>query len=155
MTKMRDNGEAQDICNEIIRRFELGPTQYAVVAVAVHTRDTSIPHVHVVHYCILSNESCRCVSFCRFVRRPNRSSIWPTSATAWNFFYLIQYMYSDLRLLEHFKVGGADWGRDCRAKVRQAEEAIHDWIRENPVSSLTNFVRNPRWLADPNLYEVC
>ncbi|XP_037557265.2 LOW QUALITY PROTEIN: uncharacterized protein LOC119434485 [Dermacentor silvarum] len=205
----RDDGEAQDICNEIIRRFELGPTQYGVAAVSVHTRDTSIPHVHVVHDCSWSNGSCRCVSFSGFVRRPNRSSVWTTSATAWDFFHLIQYLYSHPRVLEYFKVGGADWGRDCRAQVvgqyghsghessrvlevlhsqfacpvacndtigsssghsngdslckreggkakarkcskRKAEEPLYDWLRENPVSPLTNIVRTPKWLADPN-----
>ncbi|XP_049525173.1 uncharacterized protein LOC119457114 [Dermacentor silvarum] len=184
-------------------------TFYGVAAVSVHTRDTSIPHVHVVHDCSWSNGSCRCVSFSGFVRRPNRSSVWTTSATAWDFFHLIQYLYSHPRVLEYFKVGGADWGRDCRAQVvgqyghsghessrvlevlhsqfacpvacndtigsssgysngdslckreggkakarkcskRKAEEPLYDWLRENPVSPLTNIVRTPKWLADPN-----
>ncbi|XP_072141949.1 uncharacterized protein, partial [Dermacentor andersoni] len=204
----RNDGEAENICGEIIRRFELGATQYAVAAVATHTRDTSLPHVHVIHDCSWSNGSCRCVAFAGFVRRPNRSSVWSTNATAWDFFHLIKYLYSDPRVLEYFKVGGSDWGRDCRTQVvgqlensghessrvleilhpqfacaaschvesgsspsysddyslrtreggqtksrkrakRQAEEPIYDWLRENPVSPLTNIVRTPKWLADP------
>ncbi|XP_037515558.1 uncharacterized protein LOC119391994 [Rhipicephalus sanguineus] len=206
----RNDREAQDICLEIIKRFELGSTQYAVTAISVHTDGTSIPHVHVIHDCSWSNGSCRCVAFSGFARRPNRSSIWSTNATAWDFFHLIQYLYSHPRVLEYFKVGRADWAADCRAQdmgqrghsghessrvleilytqpacatpcndasgssasnpndhslcaregnqakarkrqKRAAEEPLYDWLRENPVSPLTNTVRTPKWLSDPHM----
>lgn len=54
----RDCGEAQAICNEIIKRFELGNTTYSLAAVALHTTDTSIPHVHTLHDCSWSNGGC-------------------------------------------------------------------------------------------------
>lgn len=203
----RNDGDAQAICLEIIKRFELGTTQYAVAAVSVHTRDTTMPHVHVIHDCSWSNGSCRCTTFAGFVRRPNRSSVWSSNATAWDFYHIVKYFYSQPRQLEYFKVGGADWGRDCRAEIMEQcqctghessrvlevlqsklscsaschepgggaqsgpdthavrarespkgrkrskkfqEESIYDYLRQNPVSPLTNIVRTPKWLADPN-----
>ncbi|XP_049269144.1 uncharacterized protein LOC119384893 [Rhipicephalus sanguineus] len=197
----RDDGEAETICHDIIRGFEQGPTQYGIAAVALHTRGTTLPHVHVLHDCSWSNGTCRCVIFAGFVRRPNRSSIWSTSASAWDLYHLVKYFNSEPRVLEYIKMGGNDWGRDVRnevlgqlegsghepgrvleilypklphsvacddahggqtsggdtdevrartgAKCRKrskgaSEESIYDWLRENPVSPLTNIVRTPK-----------
>ncbi|KAH8022372.1 hypothetical protein HPB51_023614 [Rhipicephalus microplus] len=41
-------------------------------------------------------------------------------------------------------------GTKCRKRAKGAsEESIYDWLRENPVSPLSNIVRTPKWLADP------
>ncbi|KAH8042725.1 hypothetical protein HPB51_025568 [Rhipicephalus microplus] len=113
----RDDEEAQNICNGIVRGFEQGPTQYGVAAVTLRTRGTTLPHVYVLHDCSWTNGTCRCVIFAGFVRRPNRSSIWSTNASAWDLYNLVQYLNSQPRLLEFVKVGGSDWGRDIRKEV--------------------------------------
>ncbi|KAH8036252.1 hypothetical protein HPB51_021496 [Rhipicephalus microplus] len=41
-------------------------------------------------------------------------------------------------------------GTKCRKRAKGAsEESIYDWLRENPVSPLSNIVHTPKWLADP------
>ncbi|KAH8025299.1 hypothetical protein HPB51_006036 [Rhipicephalus microplus] len=41
-------------------------------------------------------------------------------------------------------------GTKCRKRAKGAsEESIYDWLRENPVSPLSNIVRTPKELADP------
>ncbi|KAH8027011.1 hypothetical protein HPB51_001326 [Rhipicephalus microplus] len=194
----RDDGKAETICNDIVRGFEQGPTQYGVAAVALHTRGTTPPHVHVLHDCSWSNGTCQCVIFAGFGRKPNLSSIWSTNASTWDIYNLVQYLNSEPRLLGYLKVGGSDWGRDisdevlgqfqgpghesgrvleilhpklshsvacddahggqtsggdtdkvcarkgtkCQKCAKGAsEEAIYDWLRENPVSPLSNIVR--------------
>ncbi|KAH8033056.1 hypothetical protein HPB51_006014 [Rhipicephalus microplus] len=105
------------MCNDIVRRFEQGPTQYGITAIALHTRGTTLPHVHVLHDCSWSNGTCRSVIFTGFVRRPNRSSIWSANASVSDLYNLVQYLNSGPRQLEYLNVGESDWGREIRDEV--------------------------------------
>lgn len=40
-------------------------------------------------------------------------------------------------------------GQKGRKRPKRQQESIYDYLRENPVLSLTSIVRTPKWLADP------
>lgn len=85
----RCDGQAETICNDIVRRFEQAPTQYGIAAVALYTRGTTLPHVYVLHDCSWSNGTCWCVIFAGFVTWPNRSPIRSTNTSAVDLYNIV------------------------------------------------------------------